>query len=229
MKNFIGPVAFVLFFLVQLSAFAVSPKKECPNQSAKNLIQAAQESSEKGMRSAAAQSKLSFFKEGMKKGDACVRAYPREAGCYYYRAVNTGLYYQTKIIRYQKGLKKMSRDLNKVIELDPSYDQGGAYRILGNMYLKVPSFAMSKKSITKDLDKALDYAKKAVSIHGQNLDNRLLMAEVLMEQEKHQEAISWLEGLLKDYPKAGLNFEEKKNERSIRRMWEKAKKVFTSL
>jgi hypothetical protein len=63
---------------------------------------------------------------------------PEEAGCYYYRAVNTGLYHEVKIVGYQKGVKQMIEDCEMVIKLDPKYDHGGAYRILGQIYTKLP-------------------------------------------------------------------------------------------
>ena len=104
--------------------------------------------------------------------------FKEEAAGYYYRAVNTGLYLEASPLGYQKAVQQMAEDSQKVLQLNPSFDEGGAYRILGNLYLKLPSFSLTKKGMTRDLDKARDYAAKALKVSPSNKDNRQLMAEV---------------------------------------------------
>lgn len=181
------------------------------------------------MNTATAKQKISYSKKGIDLSNQCVEFFPKEVGCYYYRAVNTGLYYETTGIGYQKGLKKMIKDLKTVINLDDSYEEGGAYQILGNIYLHVPSFSLSKNSVTKDINKAYLYAQKAMKKNPKNLENRFLLAEVLLEMGDDEEAYEYLIKLKEDYPKKfPLNWHDKKNIKKIKSLLSKTEKQLTN-
>ena len=75
--------------------------------------------------------------DGIDFAERCLMRDPENAGCYYWRAVSTGLYYKIRVIGYQDGIRQMIADCKKVIEIDPSYDSGGAYRMLGQIYTKL--------------------------------------------------------------------------------------------
>lgn len=171
---------------------------------------------------------MAAARKGISWGEKCVELSPQEPGCYFYRAVNTGLYYEAAPLNYQKGLKKIIRDCQKVIALDPTYDGGGAYRILGNIYLKVPSFALSKKAIRKDVDLAARYAGEALAIDPKNSDNRLLWAEILMEQERFEEAAPLLKELKNDFEKMkASSTADRKNKKTVDKLWLKSQKKLT--
>lgn len=193
------------------------------------LIEQSKAASEKSMNVATPKQKISYSKNGINLANDCVKFFPKEVGCYYYRAVNTGLYYETVGIGYQKGLKKMIKDLKAVINLDDSYEEGGAYQILGNIYLHVPSFSLSKNSVTKNINKAYVYAKKAMKKNPQNLENRFLLAEVLVEMEENEKAYEYLVKLKEDYPKKpSLNWHDKKNIKKIKSLLLKTEKQLTN-
>ena len=101
------------------------------------------------------QDKAKLAKEGIAAANDCIMKDPEEAGCYYYRALNTGTYYSAHVIGYQDGLKDMIKDCEKVIKLNDKFDHGGAYRTIGKIYTDVPETTMKKNGITRDLDKAL--------------------------------------------------------------------------
>ncbi|MBX7147650.1 tetratricopeptide repeat protein [bacterium] len=137
----------------------------------------------------------------LEQAENCVKRFPDEAGCYFYRAVLRGLYIETTGLGYQKALVQMVKDAKKVLEMNPTYDAGGAYRLLGNIYLKVPGMALAEEGIIKDADQAYQYALQAMALSPEHPDNRQLLGEVLMEQGKKEEARGVLEPLLAEYEK----------------------------
>lgn len=217
-------------FLLLSSCTTTSTKAPaaCVNWTARNLVHASQLSAEQSMQATTPKEKILYSKKGLDWAEKCVASFPREAGCYFYRAVNRGLYIETTMLKYQKGLKKMIEDCHRVIELDKSYDQGGAYRILGNIYLKAPAFTLSKKSIRKDIEKAEEFAKEAIEIDDHELENRLLWAEVLFEKEEYEQARDILQKVVVDLQKQKANrTRNQKNLKIARRLLAKAEKRLT--
>ena len=129
---------------------------------------------------------------GIEYADRCMLINEKMTGCYYYHAVNTGLYYEARVLGYQKGLKIMIKDAGKVIELDPSYNYGGIYRILGKIYERVPLTAARPGDITRNLDLSEKYFKKALKISPQYPENRLFLANIQYKLGKDDEAINEL-------------------------------------
>ncbi|MFH1654286.1 MAG: hypothetical protein ABIE74_09550 [Pseudomonadota bacterium] len=136
--------------------------------------------------------KMDITKEGIAIALRCVMNAPEEPGCYYWHAVNTGLYYEAKVIGYQKGIKEMIADCNKVIDLDERYDYGGAYRILGELFTKLPRTALNADDIVRDLSKAEKYLRESVRIAADYPENHLLLSENLLAQGKIREALEAL-------------------------------------
>jgi len=155
---------------------------------ASELVAAAKESSERAQTAKNNESQKNWALHGISVAEQCLMRGPEEPGCYYYRAINTGLYHEIKIVGYQKGVKQMIDDSLQVIRLDPKYDHGGAYRILGQIYTKLPQSAGRPDSVTRDLDKAEDYLRQAVRIDPNYPENHLFLAETLFEKEKFVEA-----------------------------------------
>ncbi len=129
---------------------------------------------------------------GVQYANSCLEMIPEKAGCYYWRAVNTGLFYKVRIIGYQSGIKQMIEDANQVIALDPRYDQAGAYRMLGQIYTQLPQTGAHAESVTRDLALAEKYLRKAVRLAPDYPENRLSLAETLFSEEKVAQAIEEL-------------------------------------
>lgn len=130
--------------------------------------------------------------KGIEAANSCIKAYPNEAGCYYWRAVNTGLYHKHHIIGYQRGVKQMIEDCKKVIALDPAYDNGGAYRMLGQIYTQLPQTGGTAESVVRDLPLAENYLREAIKVSPDYPENYITLTETLIEEEKPVEATSTL-------------------------------------
>jgi len=181
-----------------MAACASTPKSgpvtsaDTERMTARQLVALAKESSEHAQTVKDKESQRNWALHGVSVSEQCLMRAPEEPGCYYYRAINTGLYHEVKIIGYQKGVKQMIDDCEKVIKLDPKYDHGGAYRILGQIYTKLPQSVGRPDSVVRDLDKAEEYLRKAMRIDPDYPENHLYLAETLFEKEKFAEATAEL-------------------------------------
>lgn len=126
--------------------------------------------------------------EGIAKATRCLELAPEEAGCFYWRAVNTGLYHRVHVIGYQRGVKRMIDDCDKAIALDPGYDHAGPYRLLGILYTRLPQTGSTAESITRDLDAAEAFLRKAIELAPDYPENHLALAEALMAKGNASEA-----------------------------------------
>jgi tetratricopeptide (TPR) repeat protein len=125
---------------------------------------------------------------GVEHAERCLMSDPENAGCYYWRAINTGLYYQLHIVGYQNGIRRMISDCDRVIKIEPEYDHGGAYRVLGQLYTKLPQTGVRPDSITRDLDLAENYLRQAIRLAPTYPENHLALADTLFEKGNFKEA-----------------------------------------
>jgi tetratricopeptide (TPR) repeat protein len=138
------------------------------------------------------QQKAKLSLEGIANAEDCIMKTPEEAACYYYHAINTGIYFSVHVTGYQNGLKTMISDCKKVLKLNGKFDHAGAYRTLGKIYTDVPEITMTKNGITKDLEKAVSYLQKAVQFDANYPENHLYLADAYWESGKKEDALSSL-------------------------------------
>jgi tetratricopeptide (TPR) repeat protein len=154
---------------------------------------------------------MGFAKKGIFYARRCADLAPEKAACYFYQALNTGLFYEAKIFGYPKAMVRIAKAAHKVNELEPSYEHGGGYRILGKLYLEAPSFNIGSDEVTRDLDKSQLYLEEAVKTDPNYPENHLFLAETLIEQEDWTRAHQHLEKaevLIRetDYPASDMKY-----------------------
>ena len=135
-------------------------------------------------------------KKGMRYADLCLKEDEKLAACHYYKALNTGIYYEVRVIGFRRGINIMVKEAREVIGLNPKYDYAGGYRFLGRLYAKIPSFAIGKNAVRKDLDKSIHYLQKAIKIAPQYPENHLFLAESLWEEKRSKEALASLNTMM---------------------------------
>jgi len=159
---------------------------------ARELVDAARDAAYASMKAKDRREAKETAEQGIEYAGRCLMTAPEEPGCYYWQAVNTGLYYKIHVIGYQKGIKRMISDCNRVIALDPKYDHAGAYRMLGEIYALLPETAGRPDSVTRDLDRAEEYLRQAVRLAPSYPENHLALADVLFKKEKVEDALDEL-------------------------------------
>ena len=138
------------------------------------------------------QEKARLAKEGIELAEQCIMTQPEDAACYYYRAINTSIYYEAHVVGYQNGLMSMIKDCEKTISLDERFDHGGAYRILGKIYTEVPETTFVKNGVSRDLEKAVAYLEKAVQLDSGYHENYIYLADAQYELGRKKEALTSL-------------------------------------
>ena len=123
--------------------------------------------------------------------EAAVKAFPEDATAHYLTAYLAGLEAENDPARGLELVPVIEREALTAAHLNPNMDNGGPDRMLGELYLRGPSFPMS----VGDLEKAVTHFRKAVKLAPNFLPNRLGLAEALTENE---ESVRGLSGNRKD-------------------------------
>ena len=103
--------------------------------------------------------KKTIFSQGIYYAERAVELKPEKPDGYYWLGVNYGVYGEARgVLKSLFLIDDIKEAMNKVIELDQSYEEGGPDRVLGRLYFKVPGFAGgSKKKSFDHLQKSLEY------------------------------------------------------------------------
>jgi len=131
------------------------------------------------------------FERGMTAAQAAIRIAPNKPDGHFWLAANmaglaesqgmrAGLHYRTPI----------RESLEKVLQIDPGYQQGSADRALGRWYFKVPGlFGGSKKESEAHLRKSLTY-------NPQSTASWYFLAETLIALDRQSEARAALQKVI---------------------------------
>ncbi|HQR47481.1 MAG TPA: hypothetical protein PK598_15890, partial [Thermoanaerobaculia bacterium] len=111
---------------------------------------------------------------------------------------------------------KIRDDAQAVILIDPAYDDGGGYRLLGRVHHQTPSipFVVAWPSRKE----ALKYLKLAMDVAPKNFYNRLYWAEALRDYDssRRNEARQILEALVADTARPDLLVEDRRVQEDAR-------------
>lgn len=167
--------------------------------------------------------KIAVFESGIRYCQEAIKLDDKCVPCLFWLAASYGGYGEAKGVLHSLALAPYMREvLEKVLKLDARYEWGGADRMLGRMYFKLPSFRGG------DNRKAIKHLRTAVKLGPEHLMNARLLAEVLLNEGKKEEA----KGLLKEiidtperkllrarYPE--MKEEQKKAKKIWQENWEK--------
>jgi len=132
--------------------------------------------------------KLRIHKKGIDVAKRAIALDAKSVESHFWLGVSYGKYGEAKGVTNSLGLiDPIKAEMRKVIELDEEFEGGGAHRVLGRLYFKVPAL------LGGDLDKAEEHLKKAVSIDEGRLLNHLFLAEVYLERDEKEKAKRHLE------------------------------------
>lgn len=133
------------------------------------------------------------------------------ARLYFWSAINLGSWSQhvgtLRVVR--KGVANLVRDYTKVtIALEPEYEEGGAYRLLGRIHAVVPRIPVVSAWV--EPDEALAMVERAFAISPSNPGNQLLYAMTLREfaPERRAQAIELFESVSTLTPRQDMRIED---------------------
>lgn len=132
-----------------------------------------------------------IFSQAVYHATKAVELEPEKPDGYYWRGVNNGKYGEARgVLKSLALVKPIKRDMNKVIELDRSYEEGGPDRVLGRVFFKVPGIAGGSK------DKSLEHLQKSKEYGPNDALTRIYLAETMMKKKMIDEARQELEYVL---------------------------------
>jgi len=140
------------------------------------------------------------FATAKESGALLLAKYPNSAGVQFYSAANLGKWAEGKgvIAAARAGVAdKLKEHAEKVIELDPNFEQGAGYYLLGIIHDKTPRIPLLLS--WPDNEKAVTYLRKALALNPDRLSIEIALAEALLKTEK-QEALSLLRDLSRKKP-----------------------------
>ena len=142
--------------------------------------------------------KIPVFEKGIEAAKKAATLKDDQPAGHFWLGVSYGKYGEAKGVLKSLALVDPSKEaMNRVIELDPKFEYGGAYRVLGRIYYKLPGLMGGSNK------KALEYLQKAVEIGPDRLLNRIFLAEVYMATDRKDLARQELEYVLKADPIKG--------------------------
>jgi tetratricopeptide (TPR) repeat protein len=135
--------------------------------------------------------KKRIFQQGIYHGKKAVQINPDRAEGHFWLGVCYGVYGEAKgVLKSLSLVKPIKQAMQRVLEIDPAYDQGGADRVLGRVYFELPGFAGgSKKKSLEHLLKAREYGPRV----GLTL---LYLADTYVALDEVEKARELLETLL---------------------------------
>lgn len=133
----------------------------------------------------------STFAMAVYHADKAIALEAEKPDAYYWRGVNNGKYGETRgVLKSLSLVKPIKKDMNKVLELDRSYEDGGADRVLGRVFFKVPGFAGGSK------DKSLEHLQKSKELGPEDAVTRFYLADTMLSHDLIEEARAELEYVL---------------------------------
>ena len=140
--------------------------------------------------------KKAIFDRGVYYAEKAVEADPEKPDGHYWLGVNHGKVGETRgVLKSLSLVKPIKNAMNKVIELDRSYEDGGPDRVLGRVFYKLPGFAGGDKK------KSLEHLLKSKEYRLNDPVTRIYLAETylaLKEKDKAKEELEYVLSLDSD-------------------------------
>lgn len=140
--------------------------------------------------------KQTIFSQGIYYAKKAIVLEPEKPDGYYWLGVNYGVYGEARgVMKSLFLVDDIKEAMNKVIELDRSYEDGGPDRVLGRVYFKVPGIAGGSKK------KSLEHLLKSKEIGPQDPLTRVYLADTylaLKEVERAQAELDYVLSLEDD-------------------------------
>jgi tetratricopeptide (TPR) repeat protein len=160
--------------------------------------------------------RIKLYEEAIKLGEEAIKLKPDRPEAHFWLGVLYGVYGEDRgVLKSLFLIKPIKREMQKVLQIDPTYDCGGVYRVLGRLYYKVPGFAGGSKK------KSLEYLLKGKEICPQSLLGRIYLAETLIKLKRKSEAKKELEEALKMEAPPDEKPEEKEYKERIKKLLSK--------
>ena len=146
---------------------------------------------------------------GKKLGEEATQLYPKNSALLLWYIANYSKYGEANgiVASAKNGLAdKIKTEAEKLLELDPKFNDGSAYKLLGVIHYKVPYIPLFITWPSKE--KAEEYLKKALSVNPKSISNIYYYAEFLTEVKREAEAKVLLNKIVNAIPRSNAIVED---------------------
>ena len=133
-----------------------------------------------------------YYEQGRQYAEKILQEYPEHVAGHYWLGLNLGGLADVNRLQGRKLLPQILEELERAASINPGYDQGGAYRVLGRIYYSAPGRPLS----VGDMNKSLDLLQKATALAPSNSTNHLYLAETLLKLGRQDQARKELQQVL---------------------------------
>jgi tetratricopeptide (TPR) repeat protein len=156
----------------------------------------------KGQFASQGEQKRKVFGEGKELGERLIRQFPNSPGLRLFYSANLGKWAECSgvLAAAQSRIPDTIREnAEEILKIDPNYDRGAGYYLLGAIYFKAPyiPFLLS----WPDNKKAIANLKKALAMAPDSLGTKLILAQALLRQGDRHTAIAMFEDVARQTPK----------------------------
>ena len=134
------------------------------------------------------------FREGIELGKIAVQLKNDGTEGHFWLGANYGGDAQHSALAGLANIQDIRSEMETVLKLDEKYEGGGAYLVLGQLYLEAP------RVLGGDTQKAIEYLEKGVKVDGNNGFLRLHLAKAYHHAKRDREALGQIDYILKMTP-----------------------------
>lgn len=143
--------------------------------------------------------KKRVFEQGIYYARKAVEFAPDKPDGHYWLGICYGVYGEAKgVLKSLSLVKPIKAAMNKVLALDPAYDEGGPDRVLGRVYYELPGFAGGSKK------KSLEHLLRSKELGPRVGLTRVYLADTYLALDEVEKAREELEFVLTMEPDPGL-------------------------
>lgn len=165
------------------------------------------------------------YLKGALLGEHAIKIYPKNETILMWYIANFSKYGESLglVNSAKNGLAdKVKLHAEKLLELNPKFNDGAGYKILGVINYKVPHIPLMLTWPSKT--KAEEYLKKALAINPKSISNLYYYAEFLSEVKRKEEAKIVLKMVVETHPRKTNLIEDLYDLNQARKLLEKVKK-----
>ena len=151
-----------------------------------------------GMHSTDDREREAAFREGIDAGKRAVQLRGDKADGHFWLGANYGGSAEISILAALAEFQDIRREMERVIEIDPNYEVGSSYMVLGQLYLKAP------RILGGDKEKAIEYLERGLRVGSDNGLLHLRLAEAYHATGRDRDARKQIDFILKMTP--GSNY-----------------------
>jgi tetratricopeptide (TPR) repeat protein len=137
------------------------------------------------------EAKLAIYKKGIDIAKRAISLDAKSVESHFWLGVSYGKYGETKGVMNSLALvDPIKKEMQTVLELDEKFEGGGAHRVLGRLYHKLPGIAGGST------EKSIEHLEKAIAIDDSRLLNHLFIAEVYVAEKDTANAKKHLQKII---------------------------------